>query len=413
MADIFAFRAVRPAEDQAEKVASVPYDVVNRAEAKELAGDNKASFLRVVRPEIDFDDSVSPYADEVYAKASENLQNMIQSGVLFQEKDEALYVYKQKMGEHEQYGLVACVPAQDYFDDKIKKHELTRKDKEEDRTRHVLELNANTGPVFLTYKDEGQYDVFSKAIAGKSPVYDFTAPDGIGHTVWVIEDAAEIAGIRESFVSVPCSYIADGHHRSAAGAIAARTKGEQNPNHQGDEEYTRYLAILFPHDQLKILDYNRAVKSLNGLSKDEFMAKVAEVAEVREIADLEAPAKTHEISMYIDGQWYGLTIKEELYANANVVEALDVDLLQKNVLAPVLGIDDPRTHTGIDFVGGIRGLQELKKLVDQGTHAVAFAMFPTSIQELMDIADAGEIMPPKSTWFEPKLRSGLMVHLLD
>jgi uncharacterized protein (DUF1015 family) len=412
MADIFPFKALRPKPDYAQSIASVPYDVVNRVEAKALAKDNPNSFLNVVRPEIGLDDSVSPYDSVVYQRGLNELQRLIQSGLLVQDQKDCFYVYRQKMGEHTQHGLVVCVSAQDYFDEKIKKHELTREDKEQDRIRHVLKLNANTGPVFLTYKDQGQFAVFQKVIS-QVPVYDFTAVDGISHTVWVIDSDEDIKAISESFKTVPCSYIADGHHRSAAGAKAALKKAGDNPNHTGKEEYNRYLAILFPHDQLKILDYNRALKTLNGFTKTEVLNKLKSLGSL-ELKTKEAkPQATHQVGVYIDHEWYLFTFSKDLYKDVNEVDALDVALLQNHVLNPVFGIQDPRTSHAIDFVGGIRGLGELQQMVDSNSHAIAFALFPTSISELMAIADAGKIMPPKSTWFEPKLRSGLLVHLLD
>jgi uncharacterized protein (DUF1015 family) len=413
MAAIFPFKAIRPVPAKAQQVASVPYDVVNRQEAKELAGDNALSFLHVVRSEIDFPETVNAYDPQVYAKAAQNLQSLQDQGALFQEQAPCLYLYKQKMGTHEQFGLVCCVQAQDYFDGLIKKHELTREEKEKDRTTHVLELKANTGPVFLTYRDQGQYEAMAQQVFKNDPVYDFVAPDGIGHTLWVINDPELIEQVVKSYESVPCTYIADGHHRSAAGAMAAKTLAQKNPNHTGNEEYNRFLAILFPHDQLKIFDYNRAVHDLDGLSAEEFLYKLSQVCTVEQLPEQRKPSALHEVCMYMDHNWYALQFKQKLYESANVVDALDVALLQKHVLEPMLGIDNPRTSSRIDFVGGIRGLGELERLVNAGTHAVAFAMYPTSLEELMAIADANEIMPPKSTWFEPKLRSGLIVHSLD
>ena len=317
------------------------------------------------------------------------------------------------MNGREQYGLVCCVPAADYFNGIIKKHELTRADKEEDRLRHVLATNANTGPVFLTYRDQGQFDVFG-AVTKRKPIYDFVSKgDGFGHTVWIIDDDAEIEAIRKSFEAVPVSYIADGHHRSAAGARAASYRAEQNPNNTGDEEYNRYLAILFPSTQLKILDYNRVLKDLNGRTPEQLMDEMKKVFDIAELDKMQSPAKQNQVNFYMGGKWYACTFKAQFLKNLGPVDSLDVALLQKLILKPLFDIDDPRTSKRIDFVGGIRGLGELVKRVDSGECACAFAMYPTTLDQLMNIADAGEIMPPKSTWFEPKLRDGLLVHSLD
>lgn len=412
MPEIFPFRALRPAPDAAAQIASVPYDVVNREESKSLAEGNPWSFLHVVRPEIDFDDSVSPYADEVYQKASENLKKLETEGKMIQDAEKSFYLYRQVMHSHSQYGLVCCVKAEDYFNNIIKKHELTRKDKEADRTRHVLETKANTGPVFLTYRDNGEAKLFDN-ISTATPDYDFTAPDGIQHTFWVVRDSELSARLQAEFGKLPCAYIADGHHRSAAGALAAKARAENNAEHSGDEEYNRYLAILFPHNQLKILGYNRAVKSMQGVSSEAVLEKLAALGEITPLEHAAEPAQRHYVNLYTAGKWYSLRFRKDLWENAGVVESLDVALLQNHVLSPMFGIDDPRTSENIDFIGGIRGTKELEKLVDSGSHEIAFSMHPTSVEELMDIADAGEIMPPKSTWFEPKLRSGLVVHLLD
>jgi len=412
MPEIFPFRALRPAAEAAAQIASVPYDVVNREESKALAEGNPWSFLHVVRPEIDFEDSVSPYADEVYQKASDNLKKLKSEGKMIQDSDKLFYLYRQVMGNHSQYGLVCCVKAEDYFNNIIKKHELTRKDKEADRTRHVLETNANTGPVFLTYRDNGEAKLFEEISAAK-PDYDFTAPDGIQHTFWVVRDSELSANLQAQFGKLPCAYIADGHHRSAAGALAAKARAESNPEHSGDEEYNRYLAILFPHNQLKILGYNRAVKSMQGVSSEAVLEKLAELGEITPLEHAAEPEQRHYVNVYTAGKWYSLRFRKDLWESAGVVESLDVALLQNHVLSPMFGIDDPRTSENISFIGGIRGTKELEKLVDNGSHEIAFCMHPTSVEELMDIADAGEIMPPKSTWFEPKLRSGLVVHLLD
>ncbi|WP_294960296.1 DUF1015 family protein [uncultured Fibrobacter sp.] len=414
MMHIYPFKALRPVNpDEAKDISALPYDVMNRAEAKAMAEGLPHSYLRVTRAEIELDDSVDPYDPKVYAHARENLDKMIEDGVIAFDKKPCLYVYRQTMNGREQYGLVCCVPAADYFSGIIKKHELTRADKEEDRLRHVLDTNANTGPVFLTYRDNGQFDLFG-AVTKRKPVYDFVSDgDGFGHTVWIIDDDAEIEAIRKSFEAVPVSYIADGHHRSAAGARAASYRAEQNPNNTGNEEYNRYLAILFPSTQLKILDYNRVLKDLNGRTPEQLMEELKLVFDIAPLAEMQHPAKQNQVNMYLQGKWYACTFKDKFLKNLGPVDSLDVALLQKLVLKPIFDIDDPRTSKRIDFVGGIRGLGELVKRVDSGECACAFAMYPTTLDQLMDIADAGEIMPPKSTWFEPKLRDGLLVHTLD
>ena len=414
MMHIYPFKALRPVNpDEAKNISALPYDVMNRAEAKEMAKGLPHSYLRVTRAELELDDSVDAYDPKVYAHARENLDKMIADGVIAYDKKDCLYVYRQTMNGREQYGLVCCVPAADYFNGIIKKHELTRADKEEDRLRHVLDTNANTGPVFLTYRDQGQFDVFG-AVTKRKPVYDFVSDgDGFGHTVWVIDDDAEIAAIRKAFEAVPVSYIADGHHRSAAGARAASYRAEQNPKNTGEEEYNRYLAILFPSTQLKILDYNRVLKDLNGRTPEQLMAEMGKVFDIAPLAGMESPAKQNQVNFYMGGKWYACTFKAQFLKNLGPVDSLDVALLQKLILKPLFDIDDPRTSKRIDFVGGIRGLGELVKRVDSGECACAFAMYPTTLDQLMNIADAGEIMPPKSTWFEPKLRDGLLVHSLD
>ena len=414
MMHIYPFKALRPVNpDEAKNISALPYDVMNRAEAKEMAKGLPHSYLRVTRAELELDDSVDAYDPKVYAHARENLDKMIADGVIAYDKKDCLYVYRQTMNGREQYGLVCCVPAADYFNGIIKKHELTRADKEEDRLRHVLDTNANTGPVFLTYRDQGQFDVFG-AVTKRKPVYDFVSDgDGFGHTVWVIDDDAEIAAIRKAFEAVPVSYIADGHHRSAAGARAASYRAEQNPKNTGEEEYNRYLAILFPSTQLKILDYNRVLKDLNGRTPEQLMAEMGKVFDIAPLAEMQSPAKQNQVNFYMGGKWYACTFKAQFLKNLGPVDSLDVALLQKLILKPLFDIDDPRTSKRIDFVGGIRGLGELVKRVDSGECACAFAMYPTTLDQLMNIADAGEIMPPKSTWFEPKLRDGLLVHSLD
>ena len=412
--NIYPFKALRPTNpDEAKDISALPYDVMNRQEAKKMAEGLKHSYLRVTRAELELDDSVDAYSPEVYDHAKANLDKMIQDGVIAFDKKNCLYVYRQIMDNREQYGLVCCVNATDYFNGTIKKHELTRADKEEDRLRHVLTTNANTGPVFLTYRDNGQFALFGK-VKEQKPLYDFVSEnDGFRHTVWIIENDTEIEAIKKAFETVPVTYIADGHHRSAAGARAAKTRAEQDPNTTGNEEYNRYLAILFPSTQLKILDYNRVLKTLNGKTPEELFKALSEVFTIQKLDAMKHPEKQNQVNMYLDKTWYACTFKKELLENLGPVDSLDVALLQRHVLSPLFGIDDPRTSKQIDFVGGIRGLSELVSRVDSGECACAFAMYPTTLDQLMAIADAGEIMPPKSTWFEPKLRDGLLVHTLD
>jgi uncharacterized protein (DUF1015 family) len=384
---------------------------MNSEEAAKMAEGKPNSYLRVTRSEIELP-GADPHSKEVYEHAKLNLKRMERDGVIFQDKDPYFYVYRQTMDGREQYGLVACVKAEDYFRGTIKKHEHTRAEKEKDRLRHILTTGAQTGPVFLTFRDKGQFALI-KSVIQKTPLYDFVAEDGIGHTVWIIDDEPTMERLRISYASLPCVYIADGHHRSAAGAKAAKARADMNPEHKGNEEYSRFLAILFPSTQLKIFDYNRLVKDLNGKTPEEFLDAISEICNVEKLLDLAAPQKAKQFSMYIKGDWYSCEFLDKYHHKRNPVENLDVSLLQSLILGPMLAIEDPRTSERIDFVGGIRGLAELQSRVDSGECAVAFAMYPTSLDELMDIADADEIMPPKSTWFEPKLRDGLLVHLLD
>lgn len=411
---IFPFKALRPVDpSKAKDISALPYDVMNRTEAKEMAEGLPYSYLRITRAELELPDSIDPYDPKVYARAKENLDKFIADGVIAHDKKNCLYVYRQTMDGREQYGLVCTVPAKDYFDNIIKKHELTRKDKEDDRLRHIIATDSNTGPVFLTYRDNGQFDVFSK-VTKKAPLYDFVSEkDGFGHTVWIIDDNAEIEAIRNSFDSVPVSYIADGHHRSAAGARAAGYRASENRDNRGIEEYNRYLAILFPSTQLKILDYNRVLKDLNGRTPEELLKELDKVFTISELPGMAHPEKQNTVNLYLQGKWYACIFKDKFLKDLGPVDSLDVALLQKLVLKPLFGVEDPRTAKNIDFVGGIRGLGELSKRVDSGECACAFAMYPTTLSQLMAIADAGAIMPPKSTWFEPKLRDGLLVHTLD
>ena len=401
------FAALRPALDKVAALAAVPYDVVDTAEARVLAAGNPDSFLHVSRPEIDLPDSVDIHDDAVYAQGVRAFKELQARGVLQREADERLYVYRQIMGSHSQTGVVACCHIEDYAKDIIRKHEKTRKDKEDDRTSHCMELNANSGPVFLTYRDTAVLDTLVKAVEKSAPLYDFTAADGIRHTVWRVEGPLE--GWVKAFGQVPLAYVADGHHRAAAAFRSGQQRRAANPAHTGNEEYNWFLAVLFPSNQLRILPYNRCVADLNGLTPGAFLAKVKAVFKA-EPADGATPAGAREVRMYLGHAWYKLTWDE---LSSDPVGRLDVSVLQDWLLAPVLGISDPRTNTRISFVGGIRGPGELIKRVDSGRDAVAFSMAPTTVGQMMDIADAGQIMPPKSTWFEPKLRSGLLVHTLD
>ena len=401
------FAAWRPAPRKAAAVAALPYDVVDTAEARALAAGNPDSFLHVSRPEIDLPDSVNIYDDRVYAQGVKAFKLLQERGVLIQESGDRFYVYRQVMGSHSQTGVVACCAADDYGSNVIRKHEKTRKDKEDDRTRHILELDANTGPVFLPYRDASALDKLVAEVPKTAPLYDFTASDAIRHTVWRVE--GDSAPWVKAFHAVPVAYIADGHHRAAASFRAGQTRRAANPHHTGKEEYNWFLAVLFPASQLRILPYNRCVADLNGLTPEAFLAKVGKIFTVTPDAQ-PSPAAPRQVAMYLGGKWYSLGWPA---FEADPVGRLDVSVLQDRLLAPVLGIADPRTDKRISFVGGIRGTDELKRRVDSGRAAVAFSMFPVTVKQMMDIADAGAIMPPKSTWFEPKLRSGLLVHTLD
>lgn len=403
---IKAFRALRPAEDKVEQVASVPYDTINSDEARELATGKPYSFLHVIRPEIDLPSGIDVHDESVYAKAAENFVKFQEDGALIREETPCIYLYRQKMGEHIQRGVVACCHVDSYDSNLILKHEKTRQDKEDDRTLHVKTLQANAGPIFLTYRDSESIDEQIAAVEQQPPLYDIVSEDGVAHTVWKIADSNALVA---AFEAIPCTYIADGHHRSAAAARTAREMAAANPNHNGTEEYNWFLTVLFPATQLNILPYNRSVHDLNGLSETEFMNALKENFNVTE-TNQDTPTTACAVNMYIGGKWYALTW--DIPQNADPVKALDVSYLQDNLLSPVLGIDDPRTSTRIDFIGGIRGTSALTDAVDSGRGAVAFSMCPVSVNQMMDIADADRIMPPKSTWFEPKLRSGLLVHTL-
>ncbi len=415
MAVVRPFRGLRPKKELAEQVAAPPYDVLDSEEAREMAKGNPYTFLHVNKPEIDLDPSVDLYDERVYEKGAENLRKFIREGFVFQDEKPKFYIYRQIMGSHQQTGLVACASVDEYEQDRIKKHELTRQEKEDDRVKHILHQNAQVGPVFLTYRAREEIDRTIAEITKGDPEYDFTSDDGVRHTLWVVNDDSLIRKIEELFSQVDVLYVADGHHRSAAAMRVREIKKNANPQHTGKEEYNYFLTVIFPHNQMQILDYNRVVKDLNGLDEASFLKKVKEKFEVTPMPEGQPfkPSRTHEFGMYLNGRWYKLTAKPGSYDENDPVKRLDVSILQENLLAPILGIGDPRKDKRIDFVGGIRGLSELEKRVNSGNWAVAFALYPTSIEELMAIADAGKIMPPKSTWFEPKLKSGLVVHLLD
>jgi uncharacterized protein (DUF1015 family) len=406
MADIRPFQALRPSADRVEQIASVPYDVVNTEEARAMAAGNPLSFLHVSRPEIDLPDGTDIYSDQVYRKALDNFDALIKSGPLETEEASSIYLYRLIMGDHEQIGVVACASIDEYDQDVIRKHERTRRDKEDDRTRHMLVLRAQTGPVFLTYRASRGIDSMVMETMTAGALFDFTAPDGIQHTVWRVPDPVRFV---QAFRDVPSLYIADGHHRAASAARARAELKEQSFGHTGDEEYNFFLVVMFPDEQLKILAYNRAVSDLNGMSSAEFLEAVRQSFVVEESGN-PVPSKRGEWSMYLDGRWYRLTLPSNAAAPKGVVDSLDVSILQERLLDSILGIKDVRTDKRIDFIGGMRGTAELERLVNVGKAAVAFSMFPTTIDDLLKVSDAGQIMPPKSTWFEPKLRDGLLIH---
>lgn len=400
------FSALRPATGKAEKLASVPYDIVDTAEARALAQDNPISFLHVSRPEIDLPDEINIYDDRVYAQGVKAFKALQDQGVLIREESPSLYIYRQIMNGHSQTGIVTCCNIGDYANNVIRRHEKTRKDKEDDRTRYVLDLNANTGPVFLTYRDQAAIDAKVAEVQKTAPLEDFTAPDGVQHTVWRVSgDTSEWV---KDFAAIPLAYVADGHHRAAAAFRSGTRRKAENPAHNGTEEYNWFLAALFPASQLRILPYNRCVVDLYGLPAEAFLARVQSIFKTTPVESAD-PSDPREVRMYLGGKWYSLTWDA---FEANPVDRLDVSVLQDRLLAPVLGIDDPRTNTRISFIGGIRGTAELTTRVDSGKDTVAFSMYPVTVDQMMDIADAGLIMPPKSTWFEPKLRSGLLIHTL-
>ena len=413
MVRIKPFRGIRPPAEYAAEVASRPYDVLNSQEAKQEA--TEKSLLHIIKPEIDFAPIADEHSDEVYARAVENFRTWREKGWLVQDDTEKYYVYAQTMDGRTQYGLVAACHFDDYLQGKIKKHELTRPDKEEDRMIHVRIQNANVEPVFFSYPANQEIDqIIESIVMHNDPVYDFVATDGFGHRFWVIDDEATQKRITEIFAEIPALYVADGHHRTAAAARVGQEKMQQNPNHTGEEEYCYFLAVIFPDNQLKIIDYNRLVKDLNGLTPAQLLDALTENFEVKKCgAEIYHPDRLHNFAMYVDGAWYILRAKPGTYDDNDPIGVLDVTILSNLVLDKLLGIKDLRTDKRIDFVGGIRGLGELQRRVDSGEMQVAFALYPVSMKQLIDIADSGNIMPPKTTWFEPKLRSGLVIHSLE
>lgn len=398
MARIKPFAALRPKSELAAQICELPYDVMSSAEAREMASGNPLSFLHVSKPEIDLAPATDVYAPEVYARGRDNFQKLIAEGALRQDPAPCFYLYRQIMGRHSQTGLVAAASCEDYLNNVIKKHELTRPDKEDDRVRHIETLNSQTGPVFLTYRANAALDELVNKKIAEPPEVDFTAKDGVRHVAWVIRDAKGIQSVQAEFARIPCLYIADGHHRSAAATRVYQGR-------RGTGESAWFLSVIFPHNQMQILPYNRVLKDLNGLTPAELLEKLDAIFIIKP-GDALQPARKHEVGLYLNGGWHTLNFRPAFAATSDPIEKLDVTLLQKFVLAPLFGIDDPRTSKRINFVGGIRGAAELEKLVNGGDYACAFSMFPTSIEDLMAIADAGGIMPPKSTWFEPKLRDG-------
>jgi uncharacterized protein (DUF1015 family) len=420
MATLKHFAALRPKPGLAAQICELPYDVMSSDEAREIAKDNPLSFLHVSKPEIDLPRGTDLYSPEIYAKGAENFQKLISQGALKQDEKPNFYLYRQIMGKHLQTGLVAAASCEEYLAGIIKKHELTRPDKEDDRVRHIETLNAQTGPVFLTYKSVSEMDDFVAKKISKKPDIDFTAKDGVRHSSWNISDAKEIQLVKKLFAKIPFLYIADGHHRSAAAArVYLKRAGTPDPRsangretgRSGDRRSENFLAVIFPHNQMQILPYNRVLKELNGNSPKQLLKKLETVFTISKNGNATLKHK-HELGFYFQGEWKTLSFRKEFLKSKDAIENLDVTLLQKNILAPVFGIDDPRTSKKINFVGGIRGTAELEKLVDSGEYACAFSMFPTSIEDLMAIADAGGIMPPKSTWFEPKLRDAMFCHLI-
>lgn len=414
MAKVKPFKGVRPPKEMVEEVVSRPYDVLNSEEARKEAEGNPKSLYHIIKPEIDFEPGFDEHDPKVYEKAVENFHKFQENGWLVQDDQEKYYIYAQTMDGRTQYGFVVAAWVDDYMEGRIKKHELTRRDKEEDRMKHVRINNANIEPVFFAFPDNDELETIIRNVTAAEPEYDFTAPDGFGHHFWVIDDHAIIDRITELFAAIPALYIADGHHRTAAAALVGNEKAKNNPNHKGDEEYNYFLAVAFPASHLNIIDYNRVVRDLNGLNPEEFLEALKKDFCVEDKGTEEyRPAALHNFSLYLEGNWYSLTPREGRYNDADPIGGLDVTISSDLILRDILGIHDLRSDKRIDFVGGIRGLGELKRRVDSGEMKVALALYPVSMEQLMRIADTGNIMPPKTTWFEPKLRSGLVIHKLE
>ena len=412
MATLRPFKGFRPAQEYAAEVASKPYDVLNSNEARAEAADNPLSFLHVSKPEIDLPPDISPYDESVYKKGKENLQKFIRDGILKEDPHPCFYLYAQSLGTHTQVGIVGCASVDEYLNNTIKKHELTRQDKEDDRMKHILATNAHTGAVFLTYREQPAVNELVTAIRAGQPFIDFTSDDAVRHQLWVINNQETIQSISSAFKRIQSLYVADGHHRCAAAARAAKERADESRHHTGEEEYNFFLAVLFPHDQVRIMDYNRVVQDLHDRTPDEFIRKLRRFVEVNPEQAPVRPSTKGEFGMYLENTWFRLTCNPQAFNSSDPVQRLDVSLLQTQILAPVLGIEDQRTSKRIDFVGGIRGLKELERRVNARDMAVGFSLYPASIEELLAVADAGMIMPPKSTWFEPKLRDGVVVHFL-
>ena len=414
MAKVKPFKGVRPPKHLVEQVASRPYDVLNSEEARAEAEGNEKSLYHIIKPEIDFEHGTDEHDPKVYDRAVENFHNFQKQGWLVEDDKEKYYIYAQTMDGRTQYGFVVAAWVNDYMEGRIKKHELTRRDKEEDRMKHVLINNANIEPVFFAFPDNEALEEIIRTVTAGEPEYDFVAPDGFGHTLWVIDDDAMISRISEEFDKIPNLYIADGHHRSAAAALVGAEKAKNNPDHRGDEEYNYFMAVAFPASHLKIIDYNRVVRDLNGLTEEEFLQRLSENFVVEEKGESTyTPAGLHNFALYLGGKWYSLTAKEGTYNDQDPIGVLDVTVSSDLILRDILGITDLRSDKRIDFVGGIRGLDELKRRVDSGEMKMALALYPVTMDQLINIADTGNIMPPKTTWFEPKLRSGLVIHKLD
>ncbi len=412
MITVKAFRGLRPKKELVHKIASPPYDVLSSAEAREMAKENEISFLHINKPEIDLPTDTEQYSDIVYQTGRNNLQRFIDNGYLVRDDKDSIYIYRQIWRNHVQTGYFCLSSVDDYDAGRIKKHEFTRPKKEADRTKLIDTMNAQVGPVFLLYKDTPELNNLLEEAASGQPEVDFTSPDEVTHQLWVIDNPEMLARIAKAFANLDATYVADGHHRSASASNVCRIRKEKNPNHTGDEPYNFFLSVIFPKTHLMILPYNRVVADLNGLSKDEFLSKAKEKFDIQKADGEFEVDDAHEFGMYLDGDWYRMTPRTGSYNAGDIQEGLDVNILMKNLLVPVLGIGDPRTDPRIDFVGGIRGNKELKRLVDSGEFKTAFALYPTSVDTLISVADAGQVMPPKSTWFEPKLRSGMVVHLL-